>query len=70
MASLTPAHSTSPASPPLRLPWAWIGVAPFLLFAVLFLILPTAFLVVGAFRDADGHLRPLPAATATPPPAT
>ena len=30
-------------------------VAPFLLFAVLFLILPTAFLVVGAFRDADGH---------------
>ena len=55
MASLTPAHSSSPASPPLRLPWAWIGVAPFLLFAVLFLILPTAFLVVGAFRDADGH---------------
>lgn len=38
----------------VRLPWAWIGVAPFFVFAVLFLILPTAFLVVGAFQTADG----------------
>ncbi len=38
-----------------RLPWAWIGVAPFFLFAILFLILPTAFLVIGAFQTADGH---------------
>ena len=35
--------------------WAWIGVAPFFLFALLFLILPTAFLFVGSFQDADGH---------------
>jgi len=35
--------------------WAWLGVAPFFAFAVLFLILPTAHLVVGAFQDADGH---------------
>lgn len=39
----------------LRLPWAWIGVAPFFVFATLFLILPTVFLVVGAFQDGDGH---------------
>ncbi len=37
------------------LPWAWFGVAPFFLFAVLFLILPTAFLIVGAFQTADGQ---------------
>jgi putative spermidine/putrescine transport system permease protein len=35
--------------------WSWIGTAPFFLFALLFLILPTAFLVVGAFQDAEGH---------------
>lgn len=35
--------------------WAWIGVTPFFLFALLFLILPTGFLIVGGFQDADGH---------------
>jgi len=34
---------------------AWLGVAPFFLFALLFLILPTGFLVVGGFQDAQGH---------------
>jgi putative spermidine/putrescine transport system permease protein len=34
---------------------AWFGVAPFFVFAVMFLILPTGFLVVGAFQDAEGH---------------
>jgi putative spermidine/putrescine transport system permease protein len=38
----------------LTLPLNWIGVAPFLLFAVLFLILPTLHIVVGAFRTPDG----------------
>ncbi len=33
---------------------SWLGVAPFLLFALLFLILPTALLMVGAFQDAQG----------------
>ncbi|MGD9511675.1 MAG: ABC transporter permease [Geminicoccaceae bacterium] len=33
---------------------AWLGVAPFFLFAVMFLIAPTLFLIVGAFQDADG----------------
>lgn len=33
-----------------------LGVAPFLLFAVLFLVVPTLYLVVGAFLDAKGSL--------------
>jgi putative spermidine/putrescine transport system permease protein len=33
---------------------AWIGVLPFLAFAALFLILPTADLVAGAFRTPEG----------------
>ena len=35
--------------------WAWIGVSPFFLFALLFLILPTLYLVVGAFQDPEGN---------------
>ena len=34
----------------------WLGVAPFLIFAVLFLILPTLHIVVGAFRTPEGSL--------------
>ncbi|WP_457585085.1 ABC transporter permease [Ensifer canadensis] len=33
----------------------WFGVAPFFIFAVLFLILPTFNIVVGAFRNTDGQ---------------
>lgn len=33
---------------------AWLGVAPFFIFAVMFLILPTGYLVLGAFQDANG----------------
>jgi len=33
----------------------WLGVLPFFVFALLFLLLPTADLMVGAFQDADGH---------------
>lgn len=32
----------------------WLGVLPFLLFVSLFLLLPTAHIVVGAFRTIDG----------------
>lgn len=38
-----------------RVSWAWLGVAPFFLFALLFLVLPTSYLVIGAFQDNDGH---------------
>jgi putative spermidine/putrescine transport system permease protein len=30
--------------------WAWLGVAPFFVFALMFLILP-----IGGFQDAEGH---------------
>jgi putative spermidine/putrescine transport system permease protein len=33
---------------------AWLGVTPFFVFAVMFLIAPTASLLVGAFQDHDG----------------
>ena len=33
----------------------WIGVAPFFLFALMFLIAPTAYLVVGAFQNDQGE---------------
>jgi len=48
--------------PPLAAPssvrgvsWAWVGVAPFFVFALMFLILPTGFLAIGGFRDGQGH---------------
>jgi putative spermidine/putrescine transport system permease protein len=49
------------AAPPLGAPaiaarsWAWLGIVPFLAFALLFLILPTMFIVVGSFRNAAGE---------------
>ena len=36
------------------MPLAWLGMVPFTLFAVLFLILPTMYIVVGAFQTPDG----------------
>jgi putative spermidine/putrescine transport system permease protein len=33
---------------------AWLGVAPFFIFALMFLIVPTVSLLVGAFQDHDG----------------
>ncbi|MDY0873858.1 ABC transporter permease [Dongia rigui] len=35
--------------------WAWVGVAPFLVFALMFLILPTLYLIIGGFQDPDGN---------------
>jgi putative spermidine/putrescine transport system permease protein len=35
--------------------WAWVGVTPFFVFALMFLLLPTLYLIVGAFQDADGN---------------
>ena len=34
----------------------WLGIVPFMLFALLFLIIPTLYLVSGAFFTADGKL--------------
>jgi putative spermidine/putrescine transport system permease protein len=38
-----------------QLPWAWVGVLPFFVFAVMFLILPTSFLAIGGFQDSEGR---------------
>jgi putative spermidine/putrescine transport system permease protein len=57
MAELAQSHaSAAPAQGTRRVPlnWAWLGVAPFFLFALLFLILPTLDLILGAFRTPDG----------------
>ncbi len=39
-----------------RLPLDWLGVVPFLIFALMFLILPTTYLVVGAFQNDQGEI--------------
>ncbi len=44
----------APAARRRLLPTAWLGVVPFFLFAALFLILPTLYVVVGAFRTPLG----------------
>jgi putative spermidine/putrescine transport system permease protein len=43
-----------PQTRSMRLPTHWLGVAPFFVFAVLFLILPTAYLMLGAFQNGEG----------------
>ena len=46
--------ASQPNGQGLRLPLNWLGLAPFMLFALLFLILPTMKIVFGAFQTADG----------------
>jgi len=59
MAEATVTKPAALTAPPvgraMRLPTAWLGVAPFFLFALLFLILPTTYLVVGAFQNSQGE---------------
>lgn len=47
----------SPSAPALvsRVSWAWVGAVPFFAFALMFLVLPTALLVVGGLQDAHGR---------------
>jgi len=42
-------------APPRRMSLAFLGVVPFFVFAVMFLLWPTAFLMVGSFQDGEGH---------------
>ena len=52
----TALHSTPPAAARgMRLPTHWLGVVPFFIFALMFLILPTAYLVIGAFQNDAGE---------------
>ncbi len=43
-----------PAREPFRLPLHWLGAAPFAIFVLLFLIMPTMRIVVGAFQTPEG----------------
>ena len=43
-----------PATRPFRLPVEWLGLLPFAAFTLLFLILPTMRIVIGAFQTGDG----------------
>ena len=56
MADLAQTHVAPLALPRTRrkLSWAWLGIVPFLTFTLLFLILPTFNLIVGAFQTPDG----------------
>jgi putative spermidine/putrescine transport system permease protein len=45
----------SPARAARRLPLQWLGVAPFFIFALMFLILPTVYLIIGAFQNRQGE---------------
>jgi len=35
--------------------WSWLGILPFIIFSLMFLLLPAAYLIVGAFQDASGN---------------
>ncbi|WP_095590682.1 ABC transporter permease [Actibacterium ureilyticum] len=48
------ASITEPKTRRDALPLAWLGLVPFAIFAILFLILPTMYIVVGAFQTAEG----------------
>ena len=47
--------SAASLSPRRRFSWDWLGVAPFIIFAVMFLILPTLYLIGAAFIGRDGQ---------------
>jgi putative spermidine/putrescine transport system permease protein len=50
------APGTPSARPVRRFGWGWLGMVPFLIFAFLFLIAPTFYLVVGSFQTSTGGL--------------
>lgn len=46
---------TASAKPRRRLSFEWLGVAPFIIFAVMFLFMPTLYLIGAAFIGRDGQ---------------
>src|SRR5258706_6265518 len=50
-----PTSAIAAKSSGLRNGLPWLGVSPFFIFALLFLVLPTLYLVIGAFQDAEGN---------------
>lgn len=50
--------SAAPLAPPLQkrnISFAWLGLVPFFLFVVAFLIVPSSSLFVGSFQDREGQ---------------
>lgn len=47
--------TTLPAAPRRRFSWNWLGLAPFFLFAILFIFLPSASLFIDSFLDQEGR---------------
>ena len=55
MTSVSVTSSVS-ARPPSHQPWLkWVGLVPFAIFALMFLLLPTLYIVVGAFQTEAGQ---------------
>jgi putative spermidine/putrescine transport system permease protein len=40
--------------PARRFSWSWLGLAPFFVFAILFIGLPVGYLILGSFQGPDG----------------
>jgi putative spermidine/putrescine transport system permease protein len=40
---------------PKKFSWAWVGLVPFFFFALAFMLLPTAKILIGSFQDNQGH---------------
>jgi len=38
-----------------RFSWAWLGIGPFAIFSVLFLVIPTVYLIIGSLQDRTGN---------------
>lgn len=55
-ATLSSGQDAPRARPGRTRSWAWLGLLPFFLFAILFMFLPAAYLVVGSFNDNAGKL--------------
>ncbi len=55
MAQMQLEAAALPVAQPRRMSLAFLGVVPFFVFAIMFLLWPTAFLMVGSFQDGDGH---------------
>jgi putative spermidine/putrescine transport system permease protein len=50
-----PIEQIPAAENPLRRVWAWVGIMPFLTFAVLFMLLPSSSIFIKSFLDQDGN---------------
>jgi putative spermidine/putrescine transport system permease protein len=54
---MTPTDSTGAPPPPAKTSaslWAWLGVLPFFLFALAFLLLPSLSILINSFQDNNG----------------